>query len=141
MTRITTVAAFTVLSGAIMVALAQQAPSSSSSAPVAGKASLGVTVTEMDAVINGWSAKQNILGKPVLNDQKQRIGTIDDIIVSTSNAVSFAIIGTGGFLGIGKHDVAIPIHQIKINNGNFLLPGATKEALKALPAFEYTRRK
>lgn len=141
MTRITTLAAFTVLSGAIMLAFAQQAPSSSSSAPVAGRSSLGVTVTEMETVINGWSAKKNILGKHVLNDQKQRIGTVDDIIVSPSNAVSFAIISTGGFLGIGKHDVAIPIHQIKSTDGDFLLPGGTKEALKALPAFEYTRRK
>lgn len=141
MTRIITVGAFAVLSGAIMVASAQQAPSPSPSAPVAGKSSLGVTVTEMDVVINGWSAKRNILGKPVLNDQKQKIGTIDDIIVAPSNAVSFAIIGTGGFLGIGRHDVAIPVQQIKDDNGNFLLPGATKEVLKALPKFEYAPRR
>lgn len=33
--------------------------------------------------------------------------------------------------------VAIPVTQIKDEGGKFVLPGATKEAIKALPKFEY----
>jgi hypothetical protein len=53
--------------------------------------------------------------------------------------VSYAIIGVGGFLGIDRHDVAIPAGQLKIQGGKLMLPGATKDALKALPKFEYAK--
>ena len=52
---------------------------------------------------------------------------------------SFAIIGVGGFLVMGKHDVAIPVNHIKLEGDRLLLPGATKEALKALPEFQYAK--
>lgn len=138
--------AFAILSGGTFSANAQQTNAQQTApnqpnAPVAGSAPLGVTVTEMNAVVLGWSAKKAILGKAVMNDQKQKIGKIDDIIVTPNDSVSFAIIGTGGFLGMGKHDVAIPMKQLKNENNGFVLPGATKDALKALPAFEYHKGK
>jgi len=56
--------------------------------------------------------------------------------------VSFAIIGAGGFVGVGRHDVLIPITQLKQQeDGKIVLPGATKEAIKALPKFEYAKAK
>jgi len=45
-----------------------------------------------------------------------------------------------GFVGLGRHDVAIPVTQLKQQDGKFVLPGATKEAIKALPRFEYARK-
>jgi sporulation protein YlmC with PRC-barrel domain len=107
---------------------------------------LGVTVVEMEAVIAGWSTKKDLMGKNVLNDQKDKIGKIDDIIITPPKSdtkvpyASFAIIGVGGFLGLGKNDVAIPMEQIKLQGGNLVLAGATKDALKALPKFEYARK-
>jgi sporulation protein YlmC with PRC-barrel domain len=106
-------------------------------AQVAGSTLIGVAAAEMRDVTLGWSAKRQILGKAVYNDKNQRIGTVDDIIVSPEKAVSYAIIGAGGFLGVDRHDVAIPVSQIKLKAGKFMLPGATKEALEAAPTFEY----
>ena len=119
--------------------------SGAASPPVAGKAPLGVAVIEMEAVIQGWSAEKDLLDKTVMNDQKENIGKIEDLIVSRSTdaklpIASFAIIGVGGFLGIGKHDVAIPMEQIKLEGKLLVLPGATKAALKRLPRFEYARK-
>jgi sporulation protein YlmC with PRC-barrel domain len=115
--------------------------SGTASAPVAGRVPLGVTVTEMEAIVLGWSVRKDLLGKTVINDKNEKIGKIDDIIISPKNSVSTAVIGVGGFLGMGKHDVAIPIEQLKLTGGNLILPGATKDALKALPPFEYAPRK
>lgn len=98
-----------------------------------------VGVIELDVITAGWSARKDIIGKPVYNDQNQRIGKIDDIIITPDNAVSFAIIGAGGFLGIGKHDVVIPVDHIESVDNRYVIPGATKAALKALPAFKYKR--
>ena len=107
--------------------------------PIAGTATLGVTQAEMRLVALGWSAKQKILNKPVYNTKGERIGSIEDIIVSPDRTVSFAILGVGGFLGINKRDVAIPVTQLKQEGDRLILPGATKEALEALPEFQYAR--
>lgn len=111
----------------------------SAGAQVAGSSTIGVTKEEIKAVMEGWSAKKAVLGKAVYNEKNEKIGTIDDLIITPDRSVSYAIIGTGGFLGIGKHDVAIPMSQLKLEKDKFILPGATKEALKALPKFEYAK--
>jgi hypothetical protein len=115
-------------------------PGGYAAAQVAGSSTLGVAVEEMKAVALGWSVKKQILGQSVYNEQKQRVGKIDDLIVAPDTSVSFAIIGAGGFVGLGRHDVAIPVGQLKQQDGKFVLPGATKEAIKALPKFEYARK-
>jgi hypothetical protein len=38
-----------------------------------------------------------------------------------------------------KHDVAVPVSKFKLVDGKLVLPGATKEALKASPEFEYAK--
>ena len=88
----------------------------------------------------GWSAKKQILRQPVYNEQNQKVGTIDDLIIAPDTSVSFVIVGAGGFVGVGKHDVAIPVGQLKQQDGKLVLLGATKEAIKALPKFEYAKK-
>jgi sporulation protein YlmC with PRC-barrel domain len=110
-----------------------------SHAQVAGSTLIGVTVTEMRDVANGWSTKRQILGHPVFNDKDERVGSIEDIIIAPDKAVSYAIINAGGFTGLTKHDVAIPVSQLKLVDNKLVLAGATKEALKASPPFEYAK--
>src|SRR5262245_34080859 len=87
----------------------------------------------------GWSAKRTILGQAVYNDKNERVGTVDDIIVAPDKAVSYAIINAGGFLGLTKHDVAVPVSQFKLVDNKLLLADATKETLRASPPFEYAK--
>ncbi len=110
-------------------------------APVAGitTRTIGVTADELVIVAKGWSAKKLIMGKDVYNDKNEKVGVVDDLIIAQDKAVSYAIIGAGGFLGMGKHDVAIPVNHFKMVEGKVTLPGATKDAVKALPAFEYAK--
>jgi hypothetical protein len=128
---------------ATLAAVAALAPASAQTrapatpAPAAGEIPLGVTVIEMRAVVAGWSVKRDLLGKNVQNDKKANLGKVEDIIVSPANSVSFAIIGVGGFLGIPSRLVAIPMKQLKLESGQLVLPGATKENLTAMPPFVY----
>src|SRR5262245_22910090 len=109
-------------------------------AQVAGETKRGVTVTELTDVIKGWSARRQILGQHVYNDKNEKIGEVEDIIISPERSASYAIVSTGGFLGIGSHDVAIPATQLKLSNDRFVLTGATKELIRSMPRFEYSRR-
>ncbi len=110
-------------------------------AQVAGSSTVGVTVEELKEVALGWSAKKQILGQGVYNEKNEKVGVIDDLVIAPDRAVSYAIVGAGGFVGLAKHDVAIPIGQVKQQDGKFVIPGATKEAIKALPKFEYAKKK
>jgi sporulation protein YlmC with PRC-barrel domain len=108
-------------------------------AGVAGSAVIGVAVEEMKALALGWSAEKQILDKDVYNSNNEKVGVVEDLIITPDKAVSYAIVSVGGFLGIDRHDVAIPAGQLKIEGDKLMLPGATKEALKALPRFEYAK--
>ena len=131
-----------VLSGVAAVALAGLVVVSSAGrlgAQVAGSTTIGISVEEMKAVAIGWSAKKKILGKAVYNDKNEKVGVVDDLIITPEKSVSYAIIGAGGFVGIDRHNVAIPIGQFKEEKGKIVLPGATKDALKAMPKIEYAK--
>jgi sporulation protein YlmC with PRC-barrel domain len=120
----------------MLASIALTAPTISD-AQVAGSTLIGVSVAELRDVTTGWSAKREILGQSVYNDKDERVGSIDDIIISPDKAVSYAIVNAGGFTGLTKHDVAIPVSQLKLVDKKLVLAGATKEALKASPPFQY----
>jgi sporulation protein YlmC with PRC-barrel domain len=109
-------------------------------AQVAGSTALGVSVAELRDVMEGWSAKRQILGQDVYGDKQEKIGVVEDIIIAPDKKVSYGIVGVGGFLGFDRRDVAIPVHQFKLTDGKLVLPGATKETLAQMPPFEYAPR-
>ena len=45
-----------------------------------------------------------------------------------------------GFVGLGKHNVAVRTSDLRVEEGRFVLPGATKQSLKAAPKLEYPKR-
>src|SRR6478752_1646400 len=108
-------------------------------AQVAGSTLVGVKAAELRDVATGWSAKRQVLGAPIYNDLNERIGDVDDIIFAPHKAVSYAIINAGGFLHVTKHDVAVPVSQLNLIEGKLVLAGATRDALKDSPEFEYAQ--
>lgn len=107
------------------------------SAQVAGSTTVGISVTEATQVALGWSVKKSILGRTVVNEAGEKIGKIEDLIISPDRSVSYVIVAAGGFIGMGRHNVAIPISQIRDTGGKIVMPGATKAVVAALPTFNY----
>lgn len=124
------------------VALAQsggaEPQSKGQDAPVVGHATLGVQISELNWVAVGYRASK-LLGSPVWNDKDQKVGKLTDLIIKPDGKVSIAILDVGGFLGMGAHQVAIPVSQFSAVTPKITLPGATKDALKALPEFSFNR--
>ena len=118
-----------------------QAASAASAAPaprppIAGRAVLGVTIAETELIATGYRASK-LLHQDVFNDKNEKIGKVDDLIVSTDGTLSIAVVNVGGFLGIAKRLVAVPVRQFTHIAPKAVLPNATKDKLKALPPFEY----
>ncbi|WP_454918622.1 PRC-barrel domain-containing protein [Xanthobacter sediminis] len=78
-----------------------------------------------------------VVGSTVLNEAKEKVGTIDDLIVTPNDKVPFAVLSVGGFLGVGNTYVVVPYSALEIREKKMILPGATKESLKSLPEFKY----
>jgi sporulation protein YlmC with PRC-barrel domain len=112
------------------------------SAPAAAQIAGGTTtvdtsVTESTRLAMGWSVRKTLLGKSIYNDAGQRVGKVHDLIIAPDRNVSYVIVGAGGFIGIGRHDVAIPVSQIQNQAGKLVMPGATQDMIKAMPEFTY----
>jgi len=122
----------------MLLGIALAAPTISH-AQVAGSTLRAVSVAEMRDITLGWSAKRQILGQTVYNDNNERVGSVDDLIVTGDKAVSYAIVNAGGFIAVAKHDVVVPVSAFKLVDDKLVLPGATKDALKEAPRFEYAR--
>jgi len=92
--------------------------------------------TEVLQTGSGFRASK-LAGTSVYNRDKDKIGTIDDLILSPSDHSAFAILSVGGFLGMGKHYVAVPFSDLQITAKQVTMPEATKTSLEALPEFKY----
>lgn len=78
-----------------------------------------------------------VVGSSVVNEANETIGTIDDLIVTPTDKVPFAVLSVGGFLGMGTKYVVISYSALEIRDKKMVLRGATKDSLKALPEYKY----
>jgi hypothetical protein len=79
-----------------------------------------------------------VVGATVVNEANETVGMIDDLIVTPTERVPFAVPSVGGFLGMGTKYVVVPYSALRVGDKNMVLPGATKESLKNLPEFKYS---
>ena len=76
----------------------------------------------------------------VYDNQDNKIGDVNDILLDKDGRVSTVIIGVGGFLGVGEKDVAVPFTALKVAEkagDRYLVINATKEALEKAPGYIY----
>jgi sporulation protein YlmC with PRC-barrel domain len=92
---------------------------------------------DVQKVATGYRASK-VIGSAVVNDAGDSIGTVDDMIVNgETTKAPYVIVSVGGFLGMGKHLVAVPYESLQMAKDKIVFPGATKEQLKLLPEFRY----
>lgn len=85
-----------------------------------------------------WLAS-DVYGAAVYDPKQNKIGKIDDLVINTSGEISKAVIGVGGFLGVGEKDVAVPFNELKVasdNNSSWFVLNESKDQLKAAPSFD-----
>jgi hypothetical protein len=104
-----------------------------------------------------WRASR-LHGIDVYNEQNEKIGDVDDVLMDKDGKAKLAVLGVGGFLGLGEHNVAVNFSDLKFSDqpvkGNSTTASntssstknnypdhavfnATKDQLKAMPQFKY----
>jgi len=59
-----------------------------------------------------WRASQ-LRGLNVYNNSNEKVGDINEILVDEDGKAEAVVIGVGGFLGLGEHDVAVPFKALQ----------------------------
>lgn len=80
---------------------------------------------------------RDLIGRQLVNASGKELGEIDDIVMNEQDSVIYAVVGVGGFLGLGEKSVAIPFEQLRLGADNVILmseKGASD--LKQLPRYK-----
>ena len=90
-------------------ALAQNAPPADRNAPAATSAQ---TPANKMMLKGNWRASK-LIGLNVYNDANEKLGDVNELILDKSGKVAAVVIGVGGFLGMGEHDIAVSMDKLK----------------------------
>jgi hypothetical protein len=89
----------------------------------------------------GATSVGTYMNRDVYNNAGEKIGVIKDLMVNPDGRIYAAVIGVGGFLGIGEKDVAVTFSSIRTaqhDNDRQLVADATKDTLKEAPSYRET---
>src|SRR5262245_34165085 len=86
-----------------------------------------------------WLASK-LIGQTVYNAQDEIVGDINDLVSDRNGKIVAALVGSGGFLGIGQKDVALRFEDMKLardeNDNVKIIADVNKEVLAAAPDYE-----
>lgn len=99
---------------------------------------LSMTKIDPASLATGYRTSK-VVGSTIVNEAKEKIGTVDDLIVTKDGTVPYAVISVGGFLGVGTKYVVVPADLLVVMDNQMTLTGASKDWLKALPEFNYAK--
>ena len=94
--------------GSALIAAPAMAQNNKMSEPKSNTATMNQTATQAGL----WQGSK-VIGLNVYNDQNEKIGSIKDLMLDKSGKIESAVIGVGGFLGMGERDVAVKFSEIK----------------------------
>jgi sporulation protein YlmC with PRC-barrel domain len=139
-----------------------QRPIGTNQRPMAASPAAAQTVQQA-----GQWRMSKLVGLDVYNNNNEKIGDINELITDKDGNIQILVIGVGGFLGMGEHDVGLAWDQVKFvaeraktasstttttttgsgttattttavrDYPDHAMVSMTKDQLKALPAFKY----
>jgi hypothetical protein len=71
------------------------------------------TASTSDSSYHGDWRVSKVIGLNVYNTSNEKLGSISELLFDKSGSVKAAVIGVGGFLGVGQHDVAVAFDKLK----------------------------
>jgi sporulation protein YlmC with PRC-barrel domain len=104
-----------VLAGLLSCVASFPAFSQAPSAPPAQRMETTTTTTTTTRSTGQWRASK-LIGVNIYNNDNEKVGDISEVLLDTSGKVTGVVIGVGGFLGIGQHDVLVTMDQLKFVN-------------------------
>src|SRR5579871_1701442 len=113
---VTAALASTALFATIASAQTPTTPAPAAPADKAASSSTSSATTISSSQLQGdWRASK-VVGLSVYNDNNEKLGSINDLLMDKSGNIKAVVLGVGGFLGVGEHLVAVPLEKVKFSN-------------------------
>lgn len=103
-------------------------PPSGSPAVVPGQPSTPSAFREMRA--------GDLIGESIYNTGGENIGEIEDIVVNRGDNAVAALVGMGGFLGVGEKQVAVLLSDLEMRGGNIVVKDLTRTDFQRRLAYQ-----
>lgn len=92
----------------------------------------------------GEQSTSSIIGLKVQNGFGEKLGDINYLVLDNTGKISTAVIGVGGFLGVGEKNVGVPYSELKLTNGKdgeqIAVIDATKDSLSSAPNYVWAEK-
>lgn len=98
--------------GGLLAAMLTTTALAQSQAPAAQPAAPATTASAPMAQAGHWRSSK-LIGVNVYNDQNEKLGDINEILLDQSGKVAGVVLGVGGFLGVGEHYVMVSFDKLK----------------------------
>jgi sporulation protein YlmC with PRC-barrel domain len=99
------------VSGAAIAQTSPPAPAATP-APSASTTTTTTVATNKMNIKGNWRASK-LIGLDVYNEANEKLGDINELILDKDGKVNAVVIGVGGFLGMGEHDIAVTMDKLK----------------------------
>lgn len=109
-------------------AFAQSPAAPSPSAERASSAAVGAA-----AELKGTWRASKLVGLSVYNDSNEKLGDINEVLVDNTGKINAVIVGIGGFLGVGEHNIAVNFEKLKWVNEPIRVNNASTDRTPAAP--------
>ena len=94
-----------------------------------------VTTTQIPSDFRTMRVDQ-LVGKSVYNGAGERVGEIDEIVVNRNNRATAAVVGVGGFLGVGEKKVVVPFDSMRMQGDRIVVANLTKEGVNSMQSYQ-----
>lgn len=144
---------------ALSTASYAQTASPSNTAPMTPTTSATTTMSGMSGMKMATSAtmavkfatvkpadimSSKLTGIDIFNNQNEKLGEVDDLVIEDGKTLTGLVVGVGGFLGMGESYVVLDPSTVVLNQKDGVLRAVVdtnKDTLKNAPKFKYTKKK
>jgi sporulation protein YlmC with PRC-barrel domain len=79
--------------------------------------------------------RTDVMGKALYGQSGGKVGNIEDVVTNEQGHVVTALVGVGGFLGIGEKKVGVPAEQLKPEGNRIVVSGLSADEVRDMPAY------
>jgi sporulation protein YlmC with PRC-barrel domain len=98
------------------IASAQTPTATTDRADGAASSSTASSNTLSSSQVQGDWRISKVVGLSVYNDNNEKLGSINDLLMDKGGNIKAVVLGVGGFLGMGEHLVAVPLDKVQFSN-------------------------
>lgn len=94
-----------------------------------------ITTTQIPSEFRTMRTEE-LVGKTVYNSAGEKVGNVEEIVVNRNTRTTAAVVGVGGFLGVGEKRIVVPLDRMRMQGDRMLAPNLTKDSANTMQAYQ-----